>query len=94
MIDNQELASELRRITRALEAASEARQAVVAPLDVPPWPTSDTQTQGFLAARWQRRDGNVYGGPAARDVPGPNSAIRGGDDASAKVSVPSGVRRV
>ena len=77
MSDNQELA---------------ASQAAVTPLDTG-WPTASTLTQGFLSGRWQRRDGNVYGTPAGRSIPGPNSAIRGGDDAQARVDVPSGAPR-
>lgn len=57
-----------------------------------PW-TPNTVTQGFLAGRWLRRDGDVYTGAALRVVPGPNSPIAGGPDFQAKVDVPSGTPR-
>lgn len=57
----------------------------------PTWPwTTQTTTQGFLSGRWLRRDGTVYGGAAARGLPGPNSAIAGGEDINARVDPSSG----
>ena len=62
--------------------------------DAGSWPWAPgTTTQGFLGARWNRRDGNVYGDAALRGVQAANSPIRGGDDAGAIVDVPSGARR-
>lgn len=60
--------------------------------DTWPW-TSETTAQGFLSGRWLRRAGDVYGLAAARGVPGPNSAIAGGEDVNAKVSTSSGEPR-
>lgn len=62
-------------------------------IDTWPWNTQ-TGVQGFLSNRWIRRDGDIYASGALRGLPGPNSPIAGGDDANAKVDVPSGVPRV
>lgn len=63
--------------------------------DEPSWPwTPDTVSQGFLAGRWLRRDGNVYGIGVLRGVRDANSPIAGGQDHQAKVSVPSGAPRI
>lgn len=110
MIDNQELATKIDRVIAALEGIEsalaaiviqsrtpESLQAALGPAPEPrasvgwPW-TPATATQGFLAARWLRRDGTGYTptpGPT-----GPRSPIRGGDDANARVDVPSGAPRV
>lgn len=106
-MDNAELSERIGRIVRALEGIEYALATLVSrPTDVqsppfaeprvnPTWPwTAETVTQGFLASRWLRRDGNVYPGGALRGVPGPNSPIAGGEDAEAKVDVPSGIPRV
>ena len=70
----------------------EARQ--IAPRVATNWPWAPgTIAQGFLGARWNRRDGDSYATGALRAATGPNSPIRGGDDASAAVDVPSGARR-
>lgn len=58
-----------------------------------PW-TAETATQGFLAGRWLRRDGDVYGAGALRGAAGSIAPPRGGDDNQAKVDVPSGAPRV
>lgn len=116
MIDNQEVATELRRIADALEAylawlgrrddaalafqaqeidrqadALQGSRMGPQPRIGSGWPTPATQEQGFLSARWQRRDGDVYASTAA--VQSANSPIRGGDDAAARVDVPSGAPR-
>lgn len=82
-IYEQEIARDL-----VLHASAEPRVA-------PAWPwTPETLTQGFLAGRWLRRDGTVYGGGAlGRTTQAANSPIAGGDDNQAKVYVPSGVPR-
>lgn len=58
------------------------------------WPTPETGTQGFLSNRWQRRDGTIYGEPAATGRALVNSPIDGGEDTDASVDVPSGAPRV
>ena len=89
--------SQVRRLTDAehdaLMALLAAQRAPPEPRELAGWPTPATTTQGFLNARWQRRDGDSYAGAAARGLPGPNSPIRGGDDAGAEVDVPSGEPR-
>lgn len=98
--DNLAMLVELKTQREAL-ARREQERAIArdlvrhAPRMVPNWPwTPDTVTQGFLAGRWLRRDGNVYGNQVLRGLPGPNSPIAGGDDNQAKVDVPSGAPRV
>ena len=54
--------------------------------------TFNTEAQGYLSHRWQRRDGNVY--PVAVLTGRLNSPIRGGADAHARVAVESGAPRV
>ena len=105
-MDNAELAAKLSAIAEALasiddelflfrQRAFPQPQPRPQPRDAGSWPwTPDTVAQGFLAGRWLRRDGNVYGGGTLRGVPGPNSPIAGGQDAKAKVDVPSGAPRV
>lgn len=87
--------SDLREAAREREL--ERRQRAVAPGANENWPwTPETSVQGFLAGRWLRRDGNVYG-PAATLLgapQAPNAPLAGGDDNQAKVYVPSGVPRV
>jgi hypothetical protein len=47
------------------------------PRNTASWPWAPgTLAQGFLGARWNRRDGNVYATPNLRAVSGPNSPIR------------------
>jgi hypothetical protein len=85
----------------AAETAAEAAQTATANTGVRPATdastlpqTFNTTAQGYLSHRWQRRDGTVYplapGALRARV----NSPIRGGDDANARVDVPSGAPRV
>ena len=92
LVERQIEEREEREIARELVLHA---QALAAPRVAPTWPwTPETVTQGFLASRWLRRDGTVYGGGAlGRTTQAANSPIAGGDDAQAKVSVPSGVPR-
>ena len=60
----------------------------------PTWPWEPaTVTQGFLSGKYERRDGTVYGASATKADSDINSPIQGGDDAQAKVDVPSGEPR-
>lgn len=102
MSDNPELAGGLDKIAEALISIDDELsliRRVAFPLEPRPrlaadWPWAPgTQAQGFLSARWNRRDGDSYATATARGFPGPNSPIRGGDDSGAKVDVPSGARR-
>lgn len=98
MSDNPELAAIATELADIVDEIRILRH-VAYPLEPRPridtnWPwTPGTLAQGFLNARWNRRDGNSYATPALRAVSGPNSPIRGGDDNAAKVDVPSGARR-
>jgi hypothetical protein len=54
-----------------------ALEAQVEQLPVPgltAWPTPDTVAQGFLAGRWQRRDGNIYQQPLANIPEAPSDS--------------------
>jgi hypothetical protein len=57
-----------------------------------PWAPA-TDTQGFLAGKFERRDGDVYGAAATQADANINSPIAGGDDAQAQIDVPSGAPR-
>ena len=104
-MDNAELAAKLSAIAEALASIDDElflfRQRAFPqppprpqPRDAGSWPwTPDTVAQGFLAGRWLRRDGDVYGSAGLRAESGPNSPIKGGDDANARVDVPSGAPR-
>ena len=60
----------------------------------PTWPWEpDTVSQGFLSGKYERRDGTVYGPGSTEADAHVNSAIRGGDDAQAKVDPQSGEPR-
>lgn len=108
-MDNAELRQLINRAIEALEAIEAALAMVLEEQELArereiaqglvrfaprawPW-TPNTVTQGFLAGRWLRRDGNVYGGGALRGATDSLAPPRGGDDDQAKVSVPSGAPR-
>ena len=63
-------------------------------LDPAQWPNAATSAQGWLAGRWQRRDGDIYGATGVARAGQENSPIAGGPDAGAKVDVPSGAPKV
>jgi hypothetical protein len=60
---------QVRALTRQLSNALSRIAALEAQVEQLPtpgqtaWPTPDTVVQGFLAGRWQRRDGNIYEQP-------------------------------
>jgi hypothetical protein len=95
---NQELAASLEAIARQLERVIESLSPPL-PIDAPqprapgagsyPW-SPGTENQGFLAARFERRDGTIYGPSATQADTHINTPIAGGDDAQARVDVPSG----
>lgn len=100
-MNNRELLARLRAIIEELEqfeywigqamtAQGSPRADVFREAAIQP---RDTATQGWLAHQWKRRDGTVYGPPATQADAHINSPVRGGDDAQAQVSVPSGERR-
>ena len=82
-------------IEQVRPGARTAASAVPEPLTPnPTWPWQPaTVTQGFLANRFERRDGTVYGPGATQADAHINSPIEGGDDAQAKIDVPSGAPR-
>ena len=60
----------------------------------PTWPWEPaTLTQGFLAGRYERRDGTSYGAAATQDEANLNSPIAGGDDAQAPSGEPRTAER-
>lgn len=108
-MDNTEVARRLDEIIHQLEGLEErllwlcdsemarrqheeARWQAIGPRAVGGWPNPATAAQGFLSGRFQRRDGTGFPSATAADAK-VNSPIRGGDDANARVDVPSGEPR-
>jgi hypothetical protein len=71
---------QVRALTRQLSHALNRIAALEAQVEQLPtpgqtaWPTPDTAVQGFLAGRWQRRDGNIYTQPLANIPEAPSDS--------------------